>query len=300
MARPPSTLQRSTPTPLRPSGPALGSRRGSGSVVRWLKQGGLIALLVGGGLYLGYTVIGHDLHQGTHLAATHADTAGGSAQLPASAVAQAGDKPVAARGVVAAVAPLAVPAHTADPVAIALLSAARDHLARKVAPAVYSVEDLRANAGNHCDLIERGLDGLLPLRTALVRHRARNPQLYGLAAKPALTLDERKRAWNGDNVEVFLRAFAVLRPQNEPEAGDIAVLVRTKGPPRKLLAVVTDVTDDAGHAQFIVLDPADKAAREVSTKAGYQVQAVYTLGQAQVTKIRQVLDLSSAPAGQAL
>ncbi len=265
----------------------------------------MVALLAGGGLYLGYTVIGRDLHQGTHLAATHASGVGDPVKLPASALAQAGDKPTAAGAAGGATqAPLASAGRSAvqaaDPVAVALLSAARDHLARKVAPSLYSVEDLRANAGNHLDLIERGLDGQLPLRAALVRHRARNPHLYGLTGKPALTLDERKRAWTGDNLEVFLRAYGELRPANEPEAGDIAVLQRTKGSPRKLLAVVTDVTDDGGHPQFIVLDPADKAAREVSAKAGYVVLGAYRFRLAQVVKARQSLDLPTHAPGLAL
>ncbi|MBM4343725.1 MAG: hypothetical protein FJ100_10150 [Deltaproteobacteria bacterium] len=252
--------------------------------------------------WLSLRTIVQDLASGAHLDATHKGTEAPAPRLPATALAAAGAmaRPTASPAApMADKAPPAAPAAQRDPVATAILAAARDHLARKVAPTVYSVDDLRANAGNHLDLIERGTHGQLPIKTALVRHRARHPHLYGLQGKPPLTLDERKRAWNGDNLEVFLRSFALLRPDGDAQAGDIAVLRRLRGN-RKLVAVVTDVTDEAGRPQFVVLDPAERSAREVSTRHGYHMLRVFHLGAAEAARARQLLDLAQDVPGTAL
>ncbi|MSQ81400.1 MAG: hypothetical protein EXR77_00545 [Myxococcales bacterium] len=294
------------------AGPALtGGRRSRRPLLRALISIAAVGAVIAAVAYACWRVIGVDLHSGTHLAANHGTGSAPSAALvlPPTAVAQTEGEATAASAahrrtgqVALAIKPPRLKSASAadrDPLTEALIAAARDHLARKVAPTLYSVEDLRANSGNHLDLIERGMIGQLPLRRAIVRHRARNPHLYGLAFKPALTLDERKRAWNGANLEVFLRAFAQLRADNDAQAGDIAILQRTRGS-RRLAAVVTEVTDDAGKPQFIVLDPGERVPTEVSQRGGYQLLRVFHFGSAQADRALQLLDLNVESAGTTL
>lgn len=262
-----------------------------------------VAAAIGLVAWLSLRTILTDLATGAHLAATHKAEGDIPSRLPATAIAQApGPTTPAATGFAGPGAKQLLPAampSARDPVATALLAAARDHLARKVSPTVYAVDDLRANSGNHLDLIERGVQAHLPLKTALVRHRARNPQLYGLHGKPPLTLDERRRAWNGDNLELFLNTFGQLRSDGDAQPGDVALLRRQRGN-RKLVAVVSDVADDVGKAQFVVLDPAERAASEVSARQGYQLLRVFHLGAAEVARARQLLDLQDEAAGTPL
>lgn len=290
MARPLSST-------FRPAGPALARTRSGRR--RWLGYGSALAIAVVAAAYACFRIIGADLHSGAHLGASHGSD-GAAEKLPANAVAEAASaKSAAGAPAVLAAAPSAKPAPTVDGAREGLLAAARDHLARKVAPTLYSVEDLRANNGNHLDLVERGLAGQIPLRAAIVRHRARNPGLYGLHGKPALTLDERRRAWNGDNLETFLRAHAAIRPAGDAQPGDIAILLREQGD-RKLAAVVSDVADDKGQPLFVVLDPRERAAKEVGAKNGYRLLSSYQFGDDQVKKARQQLDLHDGTLGTAL
>jgi hypothetical protein len=183
-----------------------------------------------------------------------------------------------------------------------LLAAARDHLARKVTPTSYPVDDLRANSGSHVDLLERGLADHLPIKTALVRHRARQPAAYGLAAKPASSADERRRALTCDSVVVFLQTFAepVDDGPAELEAGDILVLQRLRGA-RRLTAVVTDVADEHGNPQAVVMDPAEHAPREVAIGRGYKVLHRFRLHSSHTDRARMILDLDAGrPVGTAL
>ncbi len=289
---------------LRTPGPALGVGRKRRGPLFAVVRAAAVAAVIGLVGWLSLRTIVQDLATGAHLAATHKSEAGAVPRLPPTAIAQAtgtGAVPAAPGAMPAQARPTgqALQPPLRDPVATALLAAARDHLGRKVTPTVYSVDDLRANAGNHLDLVERGLAAHLPLKTALVRHRSRNPQLYGLAGKPPLTLDERRRAWNGDNLELFLQAFARLRSDGDAQPGDIAVLRRQRGN-RKLVAVVSDVTDEAGRPQFVVLDPGERAAREVAGRQGYQVVRVFALGASEVARVRQLLDLTDGAAGTPL
>ena len=294
------------------SRPVLGG--GRRRKLSWSHSTVLLAVLAVAVVYMGVRVIGRDLGAATHIGVGHVDDEkakqGG---VPANAVATTAVLAVAVPSPAQVAAPLPV-ADAAlharggaklETVAQLLLSAARDHLARKVTPTSYSVEDPRANSGSHLDLLERALAGNLSLKSALVRHRARNPQAYGLASKPAPTLDERRRTWTTDNLVVFLDTFAE-KLGNEPahvfEAGDIVIVQRKRGSPRSLAAVVSDVADDAGNPQMIVLDPADRTPRELPIRPTYTIMQHFRLTSVHLDHMRQALDLGTgrAPLGTTL
>lgn len=273
-----------------------------------------LAVVVGGAAWLWIDVIG-DLGKGTHVAARHADEARKDA--PSLAMAALTSVPVGAGLPESGDAgpPLAAARHpgvrTVDPVAEALLAAARDHLARKVAATGYVVEDARANKGHAFDLIDRGLGGFLPLRIALLRHRLREPQRYGLASKPPATHDERRRALTSENLAIFLDSFAdrvALKPavatgshESAFEAGDLVVVQRKKGSGRVLVAVVSDTVDDAHRTQIVTLDPRDGVAREQPLTGVYVVREHFRLRNVHLARIRSTLDLApTPPAGTAL
>lgn len=289
--------------------PVLGGQRRR--KLSWNHSTVLLALLAAAVAYMGVRVIGRDLGAATHISAGHADDAKAGA-VPPTAVAAAvtngpavpGPAPVAAAG---------EPASKARPrsetkvetVAQQLLATARDHLGRKVTPTTYSVDDPRANSGSHLDLLERALASSLSLKSALVRHRTRNPQAYGLASKPAPTLDERRRTWSTDNLIVFLGTFAekvAVEPAGSFEAGDIVVVQRKRGSQRQLAAVVSDVADEAGNPQILILDPADHAPRELPIRGNYNLLHHFRLTAAHLEHIRQALDLGTGrgPVGTTL
>lgn len=275
-------------------GPLLGSSRrralGSSHALLWL------AAFVGGG-YWAATVIGRDLGAATHLNASHAQT--DKQPLPPHAVATTQPTAVAAAPV-QPLPPLKRVVVAPDPVQQALLAAARDHLARKVTPTSYSIEDIRADAGNHLDLIERGLHGFVPLRTAVARHRMRAPAAYGLAGRPVASPQERKRAWTVANVHVFLRTYAEpVAGTATLEGGDIVVLQRLHGGTQPLLAVVSDIADAAGLPQVVVMDPTARTPREVSLAGHYRLVGQFRMHAGRVAQIRQALDLE-APQGAPL
>lgn len=288
------------------SGPVLGAGR-HGRRSGWSQPAIFLAVLAGLGLWLAYSVIFADLGAGVHVGTTHSDADKGSragVELPKTAVASAlqvpGALPAPAaqpRVDVPELPQRARPGAQLDGAARTLVAAGRDHLARKVTPTTWSIDDPRANSGNHLDLLERGLADQLSLQTAVVRHRTRNPQLYGLATKPAPTLEERRRAWNIDNLGVFLTTYAdVLGTDNlaELEAGDIVFVQRKHGSSRKLAAVVSDVGDESGNPQIIVLDPKERAPREVPVRANYALLNHFRLTSQHLEKIRQALDLGSS------
>lgn len=302
-------------------GPVIsGGRRSRRPWSNWSTGAVVLAALGALGVHLGWNVIGRDLGAATHIGKGHQDE-DGKATLPPTALANAAAAPALGPAGPALVAP-AVPAAVAaglggpsaglagrgraesrtDPVARSLLAAARDHLARKVTPTSYPVDDLRANSGSHVDLLERGLADHLPIKTALVRHRSRQPAAYGLTAKPTPSADERRRALTCDSVVVFLQTFAepVDDGPAELEAGDILVLQRLRGA-RRLTAVVTDVADEHGNPQAVVMDPAEHAPREVAVGKGYKVLHRFRLRSTHADRARLILDLDAGrPVGTAL
>jgi len=255
--------------------------------------------LTGLAAYLWIDVIGSDLGRGAHINAKHEEQ-----DKAATAVAVAGLVPAilphAAMpgGPAGAVLPGRYSdAGNADPIVRALLAAARDHLARKVTPSMQPNEDPRANSGSSFDLIDRGLGEQLPLRTAIARHRLRDPHAYGLRAKPTPSLDERRRAQTVPNLVVFLTAYATVLADTpgedcDLEAGDIVVVARRTGQGPLLAAVVSDVTDESGNAQIIVLDPAARVPRELNPQGAYVLRHHFRLHLAQIEHARASLDLS--------
>ncbi|MBI5607936.1 MAG: DUF1287 domain-containing protein [Deltaproteobacteria bacterium] len=282
------------------SRPVLGGQRRR--KLSWNHSTVLLALLAAAVAYMGVRVIGRDLGAATHIGVGHVEEAKVGA-VPANALAAA----VGSGPAVPGPAPVATPGEPAsksrprneakvETVAQQLLATARDHLGRKVTPTTYSVDDPRANSGSHLDLLERALAGNLSLKSALVRHRTRNPQAYGLASKPAPTLDERRRTWTTDNLLVFLGTFAekvAVEPASSFEAGDIVVVQRKRGSQRQLAAVVSDVADEAGNPQILVLDPADHAPRELPIRGNYNLLHHFRLTAAHLEHIRQALDLGA-------
>ncbi len=300
-------------------GPVIsGGRRGRRLWSGW-SAGALVLAGFGAlGMQLGWNVIGHDLGAGTHVGTKHQEALEAAGNLPATAMASAAAPPGTAAAAVPAGRPaaLAGPAGPAagrsradgraesrtDPVARSLLAAARDHLARKVTPTSYPVDDLRANSGSHVDLLERGLIDHLPIKAALVRHRSRQPAAYGLTAKPAASSDERRRALTCDSVAVFLQTFAepVGDGLAELEGGDILIVQRLRGA-RRLTAVVTDMTDEHGNPQAVVMDPAEHAPREMTVGRGYRVLHRFRLHATHAERARMLLDLDTGkPVGTTL
>lgn len=292
-------------------GPVIsGGRRGRRLWSNWSTGALLLAALAAVGVHLGWNVIGSDLGAGTHVGTKHKDELEATGQLPGTAVASVagpqGTAPVAAAVAVAGPAVAAATRGRAesrtDPVARSLLAAARDHLARKVTPTSYPVDDLRANSGSHVDLLERGLADHLPIKAALVRHRSRQPAAYGLSAKPVASSDERRRALTCDSVAVFLQTFAepVGEGLAELEAGDILIVQRLRGA-RRLTAVVTDMTDEHGNPQAVVMDPAEHAPREMTVGRGYKVLHRFRLHASHAERARMLLDLDAGkPVGTTL
>lgn len=293
-------------------GPVIsGGRRGRRLWSNWSTGALVLAALAAVGVHLGWNVIGSDLGAGTHVGTKHKEELEAAGNLPATALASAAGPQRTLPTVVAAV-PVAGPAVAAaargradsrtDPVARSLLAAARDHLARKVTPTSYPVDDLRANSGSHVDLLERGLADHLPIKAALVRHRSRQPAAYGLAAKPVPSSDERRRALTCDSVAVFLQTFAepVGEGLAELEAGDILIVQRLRGA-RRLTAVVTDMTDEHGNPQAVVMDPAEHAPREMTVGRGYKVLYRFRLHASHAERARMLLDLDAGkPVGTTL
>lgn len=267
-------------------GPRLGSLRRRRDGLGLLRGLGLL-VVVAGVAWLWVAVIGEDLSRGTHLGARHKDEDLPQKPQPVAVIAPRSPGGPAAPGLPARRVEPAV-----DPVAQSLVAAARDHLARKVTPVWHHVDDPRDSHGSHLDLIDRGLGDLLPLRNALVRHRYREPQRYGLTSRPPATTDERRRALTAENLAIFLEAFGTRVEGEALEPGDVVLVERKRGN-RLLAAVVSDVLDDAGGPQLVVLDPAYPAAREVRLQAGYVVRHRFRLSAQQVEKARQALDLGT-------
>jgi hypothetical protein len=293
-------------------GPLLGaSRRRSG----WSSQGLLWLVAILGGGYWAATVIGRDLGAATHLNSTHGRADG--VALPATALAAtqplavAPAQPTATAKTVrasgekttvgtataaaprsAAAGPPATATVSADPVQQALLATARDHLARKVTPTSYSLADVHADAGNHLDLIERSLLGFVPLRTALTRHRIRHPRQYGLALRPAQNATERRRAWTAANLTVFLQAFAeTLAADAMLQGGDIVLIQRLRGG-QPQFAIASDVTDDGGQTQVVVMEPRARVPRELPLASHFRVIRQFRLQAKHIEQIRGALDLA--------
>lgn len=242
-----------------------------------------------------WQVIGEDLGRGNHINAKHEENAAAAkgnllaAHLTPTpggpgVIAPPGRRPGAPRQ---------------DPVARAILSGARDQLARKVAAVAVAVDDPHAARGSPFDLVDRGLSDLLPLRTALLRHRMREPRLYGLPNRQVPGADDRRRALTGANLAVFLQTFASRVADGEAlEPGDIVFVARAHQPARMMPTVVSDAVDEAGGVLVVTLDPADRVARE-QPLSGLGLGPRYRLHSADLARIRNVLDLGDLrPLGQ--
>lgn len=274
-------------------GPLIGRRRrGQGlSLWSWLLVAGAVV-----GVYLLSTVVAPDLKRATHLAAKHGDDAKPD-QLPArspEALAFVGSLPPG--GVPAAEA--RKPEVGLDPVAHALLAAGRDAVRAKVSPVWHLVDDAKGHSASHFDLLERALAEHVSLRAALLRHRMRQPDRYGLRDKPPATLEERRKALTTPNLLTLLGSFAQrVMPGDALEAGDIAVLERKKG--RKVLtAIVSDVVGVGDKPLVLVLDPAYREAREMPMEGEYRVLQVLRLHATHVQRMRDQLDLATGGIAQ--
>jgi hypothetical protein len=286
-------------------GPVLGSSRRRRKGLWSLQMIALFAAL-GGSAWLWVDVIGGDIARGAHRDATHEEVEAAQKATDAATLAATRARRAAPGGPANAAPPLADFSRS-DPVIQALLSTARDHLARKIQATVLPQDDPRASKGSSFDLVDRAVSERVPLRNALVRHRFREPRLYGLGGRPAATQEERRRAVTNENLTVLLQSFAesvpVLPGQRDGfEPGDIVMMERRVRGGRLLAAVVTDTVDDAQNPQVVTLDPADQMAREVSPFRDYVVRSHFRLRQEHLAKMRTALDLTDAPkpAGTAL
>lgn len=286
--------------PYLANGPVLGSKkRAQNTRVLPVVALSAVALLAG---WLSLRVIGSDLSEGRHIHATHKEgavppTVGAATPQPQTA-APAGNSTSATRPGAPATVALPQPPLPGlpDPVAQALLSAGRDHLARKVTATALPVDDARALKGSGIDLVDRGLEHLLSLRHALPRHRALSPQLYGLHERPVASADERRRALTAENLMTFLQTFGKVLDgaRDSMEGGDIVLLERKRGVHRLLPAIVSDVVDVEGLPMVMTLDPADRVAREQSLSA-YRVMGHFRLRAADIERARLALDMVQGP-----
>ena len=217
-----------------------------------------------------------------------------------------GQRPAGPGGVtapqLAPVQPLPNSLQTHAPISHALLSAARDHVARGVHAAWGSVPDLEAVKGADVDLVERGLHlANFPLREAIVRHRFKAPRRYGLRRRPQASPANSKRALTTKTLRVFLDRFAEQLPTrwdggsgDSYRAGDL-VLVQVHNPRarqrRQMFAVVSDRSDANGVSLLITLDPREGVARERNVLSAYQVLRHFRLAAAQIADIRQTLNM---------
>jgi hypothetical protein len=271
----------------RPRRTGSGSGLGAGLFVPWWA----VWLAVAGGVgWLWFAVIGADLQAGGHIDARH-----GSGEV---AAVQAVAGPRSPGGPALASTPLHRPTQGLDPVASSLVAAARDVLARRVIAVAVPVTDGRQGKGGSFELVEAGLGGHLPLLKAIARHAQRDPHTYGLDARPPAGEDRRR--W-GTTVALvtFLEQFAARVPGTDPHAlepGDIVVLERRRAAGRIVVGVIGDLVDDSGTPMCVVLDPAEKAARELNPAATYRVLHRLRMRTADVQRIRAGLDLDATPA----
>jgi hypothetical protein len=279
-------------------GPLVGSKRRSQGLSVW---SWLLVLGAGAGLYLLSTVVAPDLERAAHIAAKHADDGPakpvpgkGPVERSPQALAYVGNLPPG--GTTAEV--NHKPEVGLDPVAQALLHGARDAVSRKLSPVWHLVEDSKATSASHFDLLDRSLSEHIPLRNALLRHRIRQPERYGLKDRPPTTLEERRRALTTPNLLTLLSYFSErVELASGLQAGDIAVLERKKG--RKVLTgIVSDVVGAGDKPLVLVLDPAFREAKEVAMDGDYRLLQVLRLHSAQVQKMRDVLDLNSGGVAQ--
>ncbi|MCO4760454.1 MAG: DUF1287 domain-containing protein [Myxococcales bacterium] len=272
------------------NGPVLGQRRRPRSSQR-PKQLFVLALVIGGA-YLWVTEIGQDL-DGPQRSVTK--------PTRSLVIRPAGPKKVRlpSRGLREP-----EPMASFDPVARALLAAARDHVARGVVPTVGSVPDLNAVKGSGTDLLERALHQVnFPLRMAVLLHRYRDPKAYGLRNRPHASEGERRRALSGRNTSIFLSRFAKSLPTewridaaDSYLPGDLVVLTnKGKKQRRQMLAIVGERTDNRGVSLLYTLDPRDAKARSNRSLADYAVLHHYRLHRAEIDRIRAVLPLPAAP-----
>jgi hypothetical protein len=273
-------------------GPVLGGGRRRRSGLVSMSTLGLLALL-GICVWL-WQVIGADLGNGSHLGAKHDDGKPvAKVELPAAHVTPAGPGAATLPGRKLEDAP-----HGGlDPVAQALLSGARDQLARKVAPVTVAVDDPHAAKASPFDLVDRGLSDLFPLRVAVLRHRQREPHLYGLTGRPIGTVEDRRRALTGENLATFLQTFAThLGDEVSLEAGDVVLVQRKRNSAKVMPAIVSDAVDETGAPLVITLDPADKVAREQGL-GNYAVKQRFRLRTVDLERMRAALDLGELHAG---
>lgn len=280
-------------------GPLIGQRRRSQGMSLW---SWLLVLGAVAGVYLLSTVVAPDLKRATHLAAKHGEEAkSASKTLPErspEALAFVGSLPPSG----AAQPEAKKPEVGLDPVAQALLLAARDAVRAKVSPVWHLVDDGKSQnasrTASHFDLLDRALFEHISLRSALLRHRVRQPERYGLRDKPPTTMEERRKALTTPNLLTLLGSFADrVQPADGLQAGDIAVLERKKG--RKVLtAIVSDVVGAGDKPLVLVLDPAYREARELPMEAEYRVLQVLRLHATHVQRMRDQLDLGTGGIAQ--
>lgn len=200
--------------------------------------------------------------------------------------------------------------HLRAPVSHALLSAGRDHVARRVHAAWGSVPDLEAVKGADVDLVERGLHlANFPLREAIVRHRFKEPRRYGLRGRPQATPAARKRALTTKTLRAFLDRFAEHLPTHWDgvsgdsfHAGDVVLVqVRSRRNRRRgrrkirhgrlMFAVVSDRTNDDGVSLLITLNPREGEAREHHPLSTYDIVRHYRLSLSALSDVRQTLGM---------
>lgn len=189
------------------------------------------------------------------------------------------------------------------PVRYALLSVARDHVARRVHAAWGSVPDLDAVKGADVDLVERGLHlAGFPLREAIIRHRFVDHPRYGLRGRPPATEAQRRRALSKKTLRVFLDRFAQQLPTTWDGVsgdtylgGDIVLVERSRGARRRqMFAVVTDRTDRDGVSLLVTLDPRESVAREQHPLSMFRVVRHYRLSSADLVHARAKLKMPRA------
>ncbi len=184
-------------------------------------------------------------------------------------------------------------------VAEMLLLVARSHVARRVYAAWGSVVDLQALRAADVDLVDRALAQWgFRLRSAIVRHRFREPKRYGLERPPAASITERRRALTVETLAIFLKTFTApmtvdihSRQRGDWKPGDLVLIAAQSTNRASMVAVVSDRIDAEGVPLIITMDPTDRVALENHSLANYHLRAHFRMTAAHLVSASRQLGL---------
>jgi hypothetical protein len=176
-----------------------------------------------------------------------------------------------------------------------LLLIARSHVARRVYAAWGSVVDLQALRAADVDLVDRALAQWgFQLRSAIVRHRFREPKRYGLKRPPAASI-----------TAIFLKTFTApmtvdihSRKRGDWRPGDLVLIAVQPSNRASMVAVLSDRIDSEGVPLIITMDPTDRVALEKHSLANYHLRAHFRMTAAHLASASRQLGLPFGSEGR--